>query len=209
MEAMRRFFFGALILLLGASASAQAGGPYSAGNGFIIFVHATFEPNIYDASSTLIPPVPETLAATNDGGFVVFNVIPHGLDGRPVIVSNPRLEITATDGRHRGIDLSPNGASASQPECVIETQAPGFEGPVQACQVFRLPASTFEGMPLVDLTFRFTDAQGAQVELNNLPAHLLLHAFQGGAPVDLAQVDRDLTGTVTPFAVQSLIDPEP
>lgn len=207
MEAMRRFCLGAVIVLLGVSGMAGADAPSSAGNGYVMMVHATFEPNIYDASSGAVPPAPEAIAATNDGDWVIFNVIPHGLNGVAVIVSDPVLVITATGGTQR-IEVTPNGASASQPECAIETQYPGFEGPLEACQVFRLAAATFDGMPLVDLALQFSDGEGTQIEVNSLPGHLLLHAHQGGAPIELAQVDRDLTGSVTPFAVENLIDPK-
>jgi hypothetical protein len=190
--------------LLMTATSVQADAPSSAGNGYVMMVHGTFAPNIYDASSGAVAPVPEAVAATNDEGWIVFNVIPHGLDGVPVIVSHPVLVITATGGT-RTIEASANGAAAEQPECAIETQYPGFEGPLEACQVFRVPAATLDGMPLVDLALRFTDHEGARVEVNSLLGHVLLHLYQDGAPIDLDQVDKYVTGITTPFAVENLI----
>jgi hypothetical protein len=183
----------------------EADAPRSAGNGYVMMVHGTFAPNVYDASSGAVAPVPEAVAATDDDGWIVFNVIPHGLNGVPVIVADAVLVITATGGTHI-IEVPANGSAASQPECAIETQYPSFEGPLEACQVFRVPAATFDDMPLVDLTLRFTDDEGAQVEVNSVLGHVLLHLYQDGAPIDLEQVDRYVTGTTTPFAIENLID---
>ncbi|MGH2726619.1 MAG: hypothetical protein ACRDKS_06555 [Actinomycetota bacterium] len=36
--------------------------------------------------------------------------------------------------------------------------------------------------------------------------HLLLHVYQEGVQIDLHQVDSDITGSTTPFAVENLID---
>ncbi len=183
----------------------QADAPQSDGNGFLMMVHATFEPNANESTGVFVPPAPEGLAATSHDGDIVFNVIPHRIDGRPAMVSDPVLEITDLTGEHR-IRVPANGVSTSQRECVEETAYAGYEGPVEACRVFRLPASAFQTMPLVHLALWFEDGGGPGVEVNNTAAHGLLHGRQQGAPVDLADVDARLTGRSIPFAVEALFD---
>ena len=183
----------------------QADEPRSDGNGFIMMVHATFEPSTNEATPMFVPPAQEGLAATRHDGVIVFNVIPHRLDGRPAMVSDPVLQITDLAGENELL-VPANGVSTSQRECIEETAYAGYEGPVEACRVFRLPASALETMPLVLLTLRFDDGGRPGAEVNNTAAHGLLHARQHGSPVDLASVDSRLTGQSIPFAVLDLFD---
>ena len=183
----------------------QADEPRSDGNGFIMMVHATFEPSPAEATPMFVPPAQEGLAATRHDGVIVFNVIPHRLDGRPAMVSDPVLQITDLAGENELL-VPANGVSTSQRECIEETAYAGYEGPVEACRVFRLPASALETMPLVLLTLRFNDGGRPSAEVNNTAAHGLLHARQHGTSVDLASVDSRLTGQSIPFAVLDLFD---
>jgi hypothetical protein len=184
----------------------QADAPRSDGNGFIMMVHATFEPRPTEGTPVFVPPAQEGLAATRHDGVIVFNVIPHRLDGRPAMVSDPVLQITDLAGENELL-VPANGVSTSQRECIEETAYAGYEGPVEACRVFRLPASALATMPLVLLTLRFVDGGRPGAEVNNPAAHGLLHARQHGTPVDLASVDSRLTGQSIPFAVLDLYVP--
>jgi hypothetical protein len=87
-----------------------------------------------------VPPAQEGLAVTRHDGVIVFNVIPHRLDGRPAMVSDPVLQITDLAGENELL-VPANGVSTSQRKCIEVTAYAGYEGPVEACRVFRLPAS--------------------------------------------------------------------
>lgn len=195
----------ALAVAIGLVAPTTAGAAEGV-NGYVMMVHATSEPRVNDTAPFFVPPVPEAVLATRDRDVIAFHVIPHGLDGRPVQVSDARLEIVWPSGSKRV--LRPNASPATARICGEETSYAGFEGPIQACLVFRVPASAFAPTDAVTLTLRFRDASGAHVEPYDVAAHGLLHSYQQGAPVDLRDVDETLTAA-TPFVVESAFDPKP
>lgn len=188
-----------------AGDSGPAAGADPAGNGIVTMVHLSFEPWVPGP-----PPVAEALAGTNDGMFVYFHAIPYDVTGQkplPTVLSEPEIEILDPAGEVL-VRSGPNLDPASRPTCVEETSLENHTGPVEACVPLAVPASTFNGHPVVQVKLHWTNATGPQVENYNIPAHLLLHSAIEGTPVDLDTVDQHLT-QATPVVVEYLVDPVP
>lgn len=191
-----------LVAALALSFPASAGpAEESVGNDLVMMVHATLEPRGVLPG----PPVGEAFLATNDGGNVVFHAITYGVDsGRPVVLRDAVLEITAVDGTT--FTAAANGAPHGRAVCVEETNLPGHEGPIGACQVFVIAASEFEGRNVVTLTLRAkTLGLVPVVETYNMFAHAFLHMSMEGGPMTRAEADGHSDPTF--FVVEHLVDP--
>jgi hypothetical protein len=190
----------------------------SAGNGYIIMIHSTFEPHghpvvdginsgrkLVDQLRTGIEYGSGAVGATREGDSIVFHAIPYLVASvYPVVVRQPQLEVDGLDGGRRLL-LQPNLPADKDAVCQFETHWDGHEGPVEACSVYRVPVHEFDSMHVVSLTLHFVDATGAQGEVHNLPAHQLMHDAIVGAPVDLKTVDAATTEP-TPLLIENVID---
>jgi hypothetical protein len=189
----------------------------SSSPGYVVMIHATAEPHsdqvvddartgnvAFDQAKSGFTNANGAVMATRTDGSITFRAIPYRADTvSPVVVSHPRLEIE-TVGRDRRLVVEPN-VPAGGNLCRIETSWAGHEGPLEACTVFRLPVTAFDGMDVVTLTLHFVDAAGPQQRVHNAMAHVLLHAAIGGAPIDLKAVDTATT-EATPLVIQNLIE---
>jgi hypothetical protein len=189
----------------------------SAGNGYLIMIHSTFEPHghpVVDGTNTGRPLVdqlrtgieyaPGAVGATREGDSIVFRAVAFTVAAYPVIVGQPQLEVDGVGGGRRLL-LQPNLPPENDPRCQFETHWDGHEGPVEACSVYQVPAGEFDNMPVVSLTLHFVDAKGAREEVHNLLAHDMLHNVILGAPVDLKTVDA-VTTEPTPLVMENVID---
>lgn len=208
-------------LALWSTSPAGAAIPHSkrsAGNGYLLMVHATFEPHSHplvdqtntgetgpDQGKTGVLNGTGAVGATRDGDSIVIRAIPYLVaTAYPVVVGQPRLQVDGPTGGR--LVLEPNMDPEPDAICRFETHWAGHEGPVQACSGYRVPAGQFDEMSVVTLTLRFVDGNGApQEEVHNLPAHVLLHAGIVGFPVDLKAID-EATTEPTPLVVEHLMD---
>jgi hypothetical protein len=192
-------------------------GPAAAGPGYVIMIHSTAEPHSHpvadnarsgnvtvDQAKTGVLYASGAVTATNGADSIVFRAIPYRADTvYPVVVRNPRLEVTEVGGGRR-LMLEPN-RPAGGPICRAETGWAGHEGPIEACSVYEVPVAAFHGMNVVTLTLHFTDQQGPQHRVHNFPAHFMLHMAIEGIPVDLKAIDAATTEP-TPLVVETLIE---
>lgn len=182
---------------LAAVGAAQLPSPDD-GNGIVMMVHGHVQPRPTD--TVPIPPAHEAVVTSTDGTDVVFHVIPYTVeDGVPVEVDNAQLSISPV-GPSEAFQAQPNGDPAGNAVCEEETSFPGHEGPVEACQVFRIPQEEFAPASAVELELWF-DLDGERyVEPYNVISHALLHGHIDGGPVTLDQADA-AGGHPTPFVV--------
>ena len=190
----------------------------SAGNGYILMIHSTFEPDGYphvdgaDTGSRManqsregIEYAPGAVVTTRDGDFLVIRAIPYlAATAYPVVVTQPQLQVDELGGGRR-LMLQPSRPADNDSICRLETGWRDHEGPLEACSVYRVPVHEFDGMHVVTLTLRFLDARGSQEEAHNVPAHNMLHNVILGAPVDLKTVEAASTEP-TPFVIEDVID---
>lgn len=224
---MRTFTIVAALALLGLAPTTagaveptpgSGGSPPPSADSYVLMIHSTFEPHslqaVEDTESGNVQLdqaiVGTTYAsgaagATRDGDSIVFHAIPYlASTVYPVVVRNPRLEVTQVGG-DRGMLLEPNLPAGPERICHAETTWAGHEGPIEACSVYRVPIAEFDGMNVVTLTLQFEDASGPREVIHSFPAHFLLHMAIEEAPIDLTVVDRTFTEP-TPLIIQNKVD---
>jgi hypothetical protein len=193
-------------------------GAGSAGNGYVLMIHSTFEPHShpvvdgaesgngqFDQAKTGTTYATGAAGATRDGDYIVFHAIPYlAATVYPVVVSQPQLEVSQVGG-DRKMMLQPNLPADLERICHVETGWAGHKGPLNACSVYRVPVKDSEGMNVVTLALRFVDANGPQAEIHSFPAHFLLHMAIEDLPIDLKAVDAAITEP-TPLIMQNVID---
>lgn len=205
---MRKLFAVTSIVALGLAGAvvpAAAQTPDD-GNGYLLMVHATFEPRPQDTLDEGPPPAQEAFAGTQDDGNIVLHLIPYTVDGlTPVGVTDPTVEVESLSGET--FDLAPSPGTQDDEVCVEETSLPGHEGDVGDCLVAEVPADELAPADGLLVALRFTDGDGEQVERYNAPAHIALHLAIDGAPIDPATIDATLTQP-TPLLVETAVDPQ-
>ena len=216
-----------LLPVLAALALVTFGGavadPTPAANEVVMMIHGAVEPRANIAPFIMPgsaypfpPPVPEAVLATNVDGRIHLQVIPYGLDARPLVLPNPSLVITSPEGR--ALTVAPNTDPATRRECIEETSivtpAGDFSGPLAACLAFTLDPQTFRTMPVVHLALRFTTPSGLPnagmpgLEVYNVAAHALIHHQQQSGETVLDKADAALTAS-TGFVLQGLVNTSP
>jgi hypothetical protein len=188
----------------------------SAGNGYILMIHSTFEPvSTLDRVETGSVRVDQAkkgleygsgaLGATRNGDSIIFHAIPYlAATVYPAVVNHPQLEVDGV-GSDRRLMLQPNLPADTDAICQFETHWKGHEGPVEACSVYKVPVREFDGMNVVTLTLHFIDAGGPQEEIHNVAIHTLLHAAIEDAPIDLKAIDA-ATIVPTSLIMENVID---
>jgi hypothetical protein len=206
--------FAAAFAVLPQATPGHAAAIAASSPGYVLMIHATAEPQRHqavDAASTgntgldqqkaMATNTDGALTATGNDGSIVFRAILYRADtASPAVVRDPRLEIGNVGGGGR-LTLSPSLPPDGL--CRIESSWAGHEGSPEACTVYRVPATEFDGLDAVTLTLHFTDAAGPQHRVHNAAAHGLLHLAIGGAPIDLRAVDAMLPEP-TPLLIRSL-----
>jgi hypothetical protein len=196
----------------------SGGSPPPPSASYVLMIHSTFEPHslqaVDDAESgnvqidqaiTGTTYASGAAGATRDGDSIVFHAIPYlAATVYPVVVRNPRLEVTQVGGDRKML-LEPNLPADQRRICHSETTWAGHEGPVEACSVYRVPVADFDGMNVVTLTLHFEDASGPREQIHSFPAHFLLHMAIEEAPIDLTVVDETFTEP-TPLIIQNKVD---
>ena len=148
-----------LALLMLPLAPMVGAGPVSVDNGYLMMVHGTFHPRavhtLDEATGAPVPPAQEAEVVTVAAGTVNFNVIPYSVaTGKPLRVSEAVLHV---DSPLHALRVAPNADPETAPECGEETSIPGYEGPLDACLVFRVPATAFLPGEVVNLALHFRD----------------------------------------------------
>lgn len=198
---MKRMFATATIFAMLFAGGIASAAPTEDGNGYLMMVHATFEPRPEGP-----PPAQEAFVGTQDDGDIVLRLIPYTLDGLvPVEVSDPEVAVESLSG---GSFTPTPSAGTNDAICEEETSLHDHEGPVAACLIVRVPADELAPADALLVTLRFADDGGEQVERYNAAAHIALHAAIEGAPVDPATVDATLTQP-TPLLAETAVDPQP
>lgn len=204
----------AVSTLLGAAPTGSTGG------GYILMIHATYEPSpdeLVDGVSTGLDELdygisglliaPGSILAPGTGGHVVFHAIPYStVTAHPVIVDDPQLEVVGA-GSGRRVFLQPNVSPEREEVCRVETGWKNHEGPIEACTAYKAPVHEFNDVKVVTLTLHFVDAKGSKEVVHSQPAHNLLHAAILGAPINLRAVDATMTQP-SPFIIESVLDAE-
>lgn len=198
MKALSLALAAALALALPAAAGPSED---AAANRVVMMVHAHLEP----APPLFVPPLGEAIAATPQDGKIAFHVIPYSIDtGRPLRSYEARLDVVDAFGVPTS--FAPNAAPQGRATCEAETGLPGHEGSIEACLVFLVDASFFEGRNVVTLVLHAEDADEVPfTETYNAAAHGMLHSWMEGAPVTLEQANS--FSEPTPFVVEHAVDP--
>lgn len=155
-------------------------------NGFVFMVHGHFEPWPLGHD---VPPAHEAAVTTADDGTVRLHVIPYaGAPFQPTVVEEPKLTITSETG-DEVLERRPNADPTEHHTCEVETQLPGHEGPIEACQVYEIPTEDLPEGSAVTMFLRFIHQGQTYMEPYNAAAHALLHLHMEGAPVTQGDVD--------------------
>jgi hypothetical protein len=124
------------------------------GNGVVMMVHGHVQPS--PTEPTPAPPVHEAFMTTPEGDEGVFHAIPYSVEDEvPVVVDETELHVDPA-GPAATFSVEANGDTVGNPVCDEETSPPGHEGPIEACQVFRVSTDRFAPADAAELTLEGT-----------------------------------------------------